>query len=36
MLLFLSEENRNLLDTQEHCIRKLGKTRSELKLMFGV
>ena len=36
MLLFLSEENRNLLDTQEHCIRKLGKIRSELKLMFGV
>ena len=25
MLLFLSEKNLNLLDTQEHCICKLGK-----------
>ena len=36
MLLFFSEKNQNLLDIQEHCIRKLGKIRSELKLLFGV
>ena len=36
MLLFLSEKNQNLLDIQEHYIRKLGKIRSELKLLFGV
>ena len=28
--------NQNLLDIQEHCICKLGKIWSELKLMFGV
>ena len=32
MLLFFSEKNQNLLDIQEHCICKLGKIRSELKL----
>ena len=36
MLLFLSEKNQNLLDIQEHCVRKLGKIWSELKLLFGV
>ena len=36
MLLFLSKKNLNLLYIQEHCIRKLGKIRSELKLLFGV
>ena len=36
ILLFLSEKNQNQLDIQEHCIHKLGKTRSELKLLFGV
>ena len=36
MLLFLHEKNQNLLDIQEHFIRKLGKIRSELKLLFGV
>ena len=36
MLLFFSEKNLNLLDIQEHCIRKLGKIQSELKLLFGV
>ena len=36
MLLFFSEKNQNLLDIQEHCIHKLGKIRSELKLLFGV
>ena len=36
MLLFFSEKNQNLLDIQEHCIRKQGKIRSELKLLFGV
>ena len=36
MLLFFSEKNQSLLDIQEHCIRKLGKIRSELKLLFGV
>ena len=36
MLLFFSERNLNLLDIQEHCIRKLGKIQSELKLLFGV
>ena len=36
MLLFFSEKNLNLLDIQEHCLRKLGKIRSELKLLFGV
>ena len=34
--IFVSEKNLNLLDIQEHCIRKLGKIRSELKLLFGV
>ena len=29
-------KNQNLLDIQEHCIRKLGKIRSELKLLFVV
>ena len=33
---FFSEKNQNLLDIQEHCIHKLGKIRSELKLLFGV
>ena len=33
---FLVKKNQNLLDLQEHCIRKLGKIRSELKLLFGV
>ena len=32
MLLFCSEKNQSLLDIQEHCIRKLGEIRSELKL----
>ena len=36
MLLFLSEKNPNLLNTQEHCIRKLEKIWSKLKLLFGV
>ena len=36
MLLFFSEKNQNLLDVQEHCICKLGKIWSELKLLFGV
>ena len=36
ILLFLSEKNQNQLDIQEHCIHKLGKTQSELKLLFGV
>ena len=36
VLLFFSEKNQNLLDIQQHCIRKLGKVRSELKLLFGV
>ena len=36
MLLCFSEKNQNLLDIQEHCIRKLGKIRSELKHLFGV
>ena len=31
-----SETNHNLLDIQEHCIRKLRKIRSELKLLSGV
>ena len=35
-LYFLSEKNPNLLDIQEQCIRKLGKIRSELKLLSGV
>ena len=34
MLLFFSQKNQNLLDIQEHCIRKLGKIRSELKLVW--
>ena len=33
---FCVKKNLNLLDIQEHCIRKLGKIRSELKLLFGV
>ena len=33
---FLLKKNQNLLDIQEHCIRKLGKIWSELKLLFGV
>ena len=36
MLLFVSEKNQNLWDIQEHCIHKLGKIWSELKLLFGV
>ena len=36
MLLFLSEKNQYLLAIHEHCICKLGKIRSELKLLFGV
>ena len=36
MLLFFSEKKQNLLDIQEHCIRKLEKIRNELKLLFGV
>ena len=36
MLLFLREKNQNLLDIQEHCIRKLGKIQSEPKFLFGV
>ena len=36
MLLFLCEKNQNLLDIQEHCIHKLGKIRSEPKLLSGV
>ena len=36
MLLFFSEKNQNLLDIQEHCIRKLGEIGSELKLLTGV
>ena len=34
--IFFSEKNQNLLDIQEHYIRKLGKIRSELKRLFGV
>ena len=26
----------NLLDIQEQCLRKLGKIRSELKLLYGI
>ena len=33
---FWVKNNQNLLDIQEHCIRKLGKIRRELKLLFGV
>ena len=29
-------KNKNLLDIQEHCIRKLGKLQSELHLLIGV
>ena len=36
MLLFFSGKNQDLLDIHEHCICKLGKIRSELKLFFGV
>ena len=36
MLLLFSDKNQNLLDIQEHCIRKLGKIWSELKLLFDV
>ena len=36
MLLFFCEKNQNLLDIQEHYICKLGKIRSELKLLSGV
>ena len=36
MLLFFSEQNQNMLDIQEHSIRKLGKIQSERKLLFGV
>ena len=36
MLLFFSEKYQNLLDIQEHCVRKLGKILSELKLLFVV
>ena len=36
MLLFFSEKNQNLLGIQEHCVCKLGKIRTELKLLFGV
>ena len=36
MLLFFSDKNYNLLDIQAHCIHKLGKIQSELKLLFGV
>ena len=39
MLLFFSEKkikNKNLLDIQEQCIRKLGQIQSELKLLSGV
>ena len=36
MLLFLREKNQNVLDTQEHCIHKLGKIRSELKLVLSL
>ena len=35
MLLFFNEKYQNLLDIQELCIHKLGKIRSELKLLFG-
>ena len=34
MLVFLVKKNQNLLDIQEHCIRKRGKIRSELKLIW--
>ena len=34
ILLFFIEKNQNLLDIQEHCIRKLGKIRIELKLVW--
>ena len=34
--IFLVKKNLNLLDIQEHCICKLGKIQSELKLLFGV
>ena len=33
---FLVKKIKNLLYIQEHCIRKLGKIWSELKLLFGV
>ena len=33
---FWGKKNQSLLDIQEHCIHKLGKIRSELKILFGV
>ena len=33
---FLVKKNQNLLDIQEHYIRKLGKIWSELKILFDV
>ena len=36
MLSFLSEKQQHLLDIQEHCICKLGRIWSELKLLSGV
>ena len=33
---FWVKKNPNLLDIQEHCICKLGKIQSKLKLLFGV
>ena len=34
--IFEYKKNPNLLDIQEHRIRKVGKIRSELKLLSGV
>ena len=37
LFLFLSDFFfLNLLDIQEQCLRKLGKIRSELKLLYGI
>ena len=36
ILFLVRKKNLNLLDIQEHCIHKLGKIRSALKLLFGV
>ena len=36
MFIFFSDKNQNQLGIREHCIHKLGKIRSELKLLFGV
>ena len=34
--IWVREKNQSMLNIQEHCIRKLGKIRSELKLLSGI